>query len=219
MFAGHYGPAFAAGAMKRAPSMAAAFVAVQLVDFAWSAFILTGVEHARVVPGYLAMSSLDLYDMPYTHSLVGALAWSLLGALVYRVLDRKAGWAPALVIGALVFSHWLLDLLVHAPDLALYPGGAEKFGLGWWDVPALAVGSELLVFVIGFALYLRGTRAKTGSGAIAPWVTAALMLSVYAFDKLGPAPADINTAASMALGAYVVLAGFGVWLDRSRAPR
>jgi hypothetical protein len=219
MFAGHYGPAFAAGALKRPPSMAAAFVAVQLVDFAWAGFVLTGVEHARVTPGFLAMSDLDLYDMPYTHSLAGALAWSVLGALVYRGLDRKGGWTPALAIGALVFSHWLLDLLVHARDLALYPGSAVKLGLGWWDVPALAIGSELAVFVVGVALYLRATIARNIGGTIALWLTAALMLAVWGVEKLGPPLADINQSALSSLGVYTLFAALGLWLDRARAPR
>ncbi len=218
MFIGHYAPGFAAKALKHAPSLGAAFIAVQLVDFAWSAFVLTGVEHARITPGFLAMSDLELYDMPYTHSLVGALAWSALAAVVYRLIDRKNGWPGALIIGALVFSHWLLDLLVHAPDLALYPGG-PKVGFGWWDNPILALGSELGLFALGFWLYITGTRAKNRVGAIAPWLIAALMLGALAYEKLSPPSADINAAAATALLAYTIIAALGFWLDAVRAKR
>lgn len=215
MFAGHYAPAFAAGALKRPPSLGAAFIAVQLMDFAWSIFILTGVEHARVERGVMAASDLVLYDMPYTHSLPGALAWSLLGLIVYRMLDRKAGWGAAFVIGALVFSHWGLDFLVHAPDLALYPGG-PKVGLAWWNNPPLALGAELALFALGFALYLRATRANGAVGRIAPWVTAAVMLGVLAFEKLGGAPEAIEPSAALALLSYTIFAAMGFWLDRVR---
>lgn len=215
MFAGHYAPAFAAKALKHAPSMGAAFIAVQLVDVAWASFVLTGVEHARITPDFLAMSDLELYDMPYTHSLVGALAWSVAGALVYRSFDKKNGWIGALLIGALVFSHWLTDFLVHAPDLALYPGG-PKVGLGWWDNPPLAIGSELGLFVIGFALYITSTKPNGVAGRISPWLTAGLMLVVLAFEKLGPGQEHINQAAMSALAAYTIFAALGFWLDATR---
>ncbi len=218
MFAGHYAPAFASKALKHAPSLGAGFIAVQLMDFAWSGFILTGVEHARLTPGFLAMSDLDLYDMPYTHSLPGALAWSVLGAIVYRLIDRRAGWGAAITIGALVFSHWILDFLVHAPDLLLYPGG-PKVGLGWWGSPALALGSEIGVFVLGFALYMRATTAKSAVGRIAPWLVAALMAGALAFDKLGPPSANMQMFAVMALISYSLFAALGFWLDAVRVKR
>lgn len=215
MFAGHYAPAFAATALKKPPSLGAAFIAVQLMDFAWGAFILTGVEHARVTPGFLAASDLDLYDMPWTHSLPGALGWSLAGLIVYRLLDRAGGWAAAIAIGALVFSHWILDFLVHTNDLLLYPGG-PLVGLGWWDNPPLAIGAELGLFAIGFWLYLRFTQPTGLPGRILPWITAALMLGVLALEKLGPPQPSIEQAAIGALTAYTILAALGFWLDRVR---
>lgn len=215
MFAGHYAPAFAAHALKKPPSLGAAFVAVQLMDFAWAGFILTGVEHARIAPDFLAASDLDLYDMPWSHSIPAALGWSLLALVVYRLLDRKGGWPAALTIGALVFSHWILDFLVHTRDLALYPGG-PLVGLGWWDNAPLAIGAELILFALGFALYLRFTAAKNTLGRILPWVAAALMLGVLALEKLGPPQPSIEQAAMGALTAYSILAALGFWLDAVR---
>jgi hypothetical protein len=216
MFIGHYGPALATKALSRPPSLAAAFVAVQWMDFVWAALILAGVEHGRIVPHVMAMSSLVLDDMPYDHSLPGALALSAIGALIYRLLDRRSGWPAALVIGALVFSHWILDLLVHAPDLLLYPGG-PKVGLGWWDSPALALISELGVLVVGFAIYVWRTTARNQAGRIAPWVTAVAMLAGLAYDKFGPPPPDIQGEAMFALAGYTAFAAFGYWLDSVRA--
>lgn len=219
MFAGHYAPAFAAKALKRPPSLGAAFVAVQLVDFAWAGFILTGVEHARITPGYLALSDLELYDMPWTHSLVAALAWSVLAAIIYALLDRKSGLPAAIAIGALVFSHWVLDLIVHAPDLALYPGGAERFGFALWDNPPLWALAEIGLFALCFVIYLRSTQPNGAAGRFAPWLVAGLMMAVLAFEKLGPGQGDIKGAAASALGAYVVFAALGFWLDRVRSAK
>jgi membrane-bound metal-dependent hydrolase YbcI (DUF457 family) len=219
MFAGHYGPAYATGALRKPPSLGAAFVAVQLVDIAWAIFILAGIEHGRITPGFLKMSALDLYDMPYTHSFAAALAWSVAGALLYRLLDRRSGAGAAVAIGACVFSHQILDFLVHAPDLALYPGSNVKLGLAWWDRPVLAVTSEFLVFAVGFFVYMRATRARNRAGAVVPWVTAILMLSILAFDKLGPEPAELRSVAWSALAAYLLFVALGFWLDAVRVRR
>jgi hypothetical protein len=219
MFIGQYAPALATKSMRRPPSLAAAFIAVQWMDFVWSALILAGVEHASVVPHAMAMSSLVLYDMPYDHSLPGALVLSVIGALIYRALDRRSGWPATIAIGVLVFSHWVLDFLVHAPDLLLYPGG-PKVGLGWWNSRMLAIGSELGILIVGFAIYLWRTMPRNLAGRIAPWVTAALMLAGLAFDKLGPPPANIKGEAAFALISYVAFAALAFWLDavRQHAP-
>ena len=217
MFVGHYGPAFAIKAARRPPSLGAAFVAVQLVDIAWAIFILTGVERAHLQPGFLALSSLRLDYMPYTHSLPGALAWSLAGMLLYRLLDRRGGWGAALLIGLCVFSHWVLDFLVHAPDLQLGFMSGPKVGLGWWGNPALGIGAEALALFAGFFMYLGATKPLGVAGRVAPWLLMALFVGLYAFDKLGPGPTDIAAFAPRALAAYGVIAGLGFLLDRTRA--
>jgi hypothetical protein len=218
MFVGHYGPAFAVKAGKRPPSLGAAFLAVQAVDIGWAVLVLNGVEYGQVKPGLMALSNLSLDHMPWTHSLPAALAWSLAALLLYRVLDRRAGWGAAALIGACVFSHWLLDLLVHAPDLALTFDG-PKVGLGWWDNPVLGIGAEALVLFGGFFIYLASTTPLGATGKWAPWALLALFVGLYAFDKLGPPPPDLKAAAPMALGAYLVIAALGFALDRTRAPK
>lgn len=218
MFVGHYGPAFAVKAWRRPPSLGAAFLAVQLVDVAWAGLVLAGVEGGRVVPGFMALSDLDLAHMPWTHSLLAALVWSLAGAVLYRVLDRRGGWPAALLIGFCVFSHWALDLLVHAPDLALWPGG-PKVGLAWWDEPALAIGSEAVVLGGGFLVYLAATKPLGVAGRVGPWALLAAFVALYAFDKLGPPPVDLKAMAPQALAAYAGVAALGFLLDRTRAPK
>src|SRR6266566_2637901 len=132
MFVGHYGPSFAIKALRPAIPLWLLFVAVQLVDVAWAILVLLGVEKARIVPGITASNPLDLYYMPYTHSLAAALLWSL-GALVcYRLAVSTSSKISALVVAAAVFSHWVLDFLVHRPDLPLYDNTA-KVGLGLWN--------------------------------------------------------------------------------------
>src|SRR5258707_8917495 len=120
MFVGHYGPSFAAKALKQSIPLWILFIAVQWVDVMWSVFVLMGIEKVRIVPGFTASNPLDLYYMPYTHSLVAAIGWSVLAAAVYRVAAPSGTKRAAAVIGGAVFSHWVLDFVVHRPDLPLY---------------------------------------------------------------------------------------------------
>ena len=110
MFIGHYGPAFAAKPLVRQIPLWVLFVAVQGLDFCWSALVLLGVEKVRIVPGFTQGSALDLYYMPYTHGLIGALILSAaLGAIGLAFMRERRAAAFAVIAGA-VFSHWLLDL-------------------------------------------------------------------------------------------------------------
>src|SRR5260370_38759314 len=121
MFVGHYGVSFAVKTPRNKIPLWVLFVAVQLLDFLWAPFVLLGVEKVRFVPGITATNALDLYYMPYTHSLIGALFWSAVAFVIYKIGWR--GVAPnsaALLGGFEVFLHLLLDLMVHRPDLAIY---------------------------------------------------------------------------------------------------
>ena len=150
MFVGHYSVAFAVKSDENKIPLWVLFVAVQLLDFLWALFVLLGIEKVRLVPGITATNALDLYYMPYTHSLVGAVVWSGLAALVYKsVLGAKAPRAAALVVALAVFSHWILDLIVHRPDLAIYDD-TLKVGLGLWNYRGLEFGLEIAILAGGY---------------------------------------------------------------------
>src|SRR5579859_5381712 len=99
MFVGHYGISFAAKRVDPSIPLGTLFIATQLLDVFWAPFVLLGIETVRIVPGITASNALDLYYMPYTHSLVGAIVWSLLALLAYRLVVRgaskKTGWVIA----------------------------------------------------------------------------------------------------------------------------
>jgi hypothetical protein len=134
------------------------FVAVQLLDFLWAPFILLGIEKMRIVPRITATNALDLYYMPYTHSLVGALFWSA-AFVIYKIgWHEIASNAAALLVGFAVLSHWLLDLIVHRPDLAIYDD-TLKVGFGLWNYRGLEFGLEIALLVGGVLIYLKQNRA------------------------------------------------------------
>jgi len=218
MFIGHYGPAYAIKRWQPQIPIFVLFIAVQLVDLGWAILVMLGIEKVRIVPGITATNPLDLYYMPYTHSLVAALLWSAVAGGAYGLLKGQSqARRVAVAIGIAVFSHWLLDLLVHRPDLPLYDNTA-KVGLGLWNYPVPALAVEIASIVVGLWLYLGNSRARDALGRIGPWVFVALLVGIQLMAFFGRPPETPNQAALMGLVAYFLFAGIAAWLDRHRAP-
>lgn len=205
MFIGHYGPAFAAKPIVKPIPLWLLFVAVQWLDVCWSALILLGVEKARIVPGFTEGSSLDLYFMPYTHGLIGAVALSFVfGAFALLFVHDRRVAVVAVVAGA-VFSHWLLDLVVHLPDLPLIDN-SMKVGFGLWRWMWISLPLELATMIAGAIVYARAVPSKTRLGSAALWVFVTLMVAVEFYAMFGPPPVSATAEAQTALLAYGVLA-------------
>lgn len=217
MFIGHYGPALAAKPMARQVPLWLLFVAVQWLDVWWSALVLLGVEKVRIVPGFTAGSPLDLYFMPYTHGLIGALALSLLlgAAALLFVRDRRL--AVVAVVAGAAFSHWLLDLLVHMPDLPLIDN-SMKVGFGLWRWLWISLPLELAIMIAGAALYARAVPSKTRLGDRALWLFVAIMCAVELYAAFGPSPVSDIAQAETALAAYGILALLAGAVDGLRHP-
>lgn len=165
MFVGHFAPALVAAARPRAAGLGTLFIAAQIVDIGFAALLIPGIEAMRIVPGITAMNPMDLYHMPYTHSLLGTLLWAaLFGALVGFATRRRAA---ALGAGLVVLSHWPLDLIVHIPDLTLF-GAPPKLGLGLWNHPLIEMPLEIAL--TGGALLYYAARTRAPSGHLRLWV-------------------------------------------------
>ena len=215
MFVGHYGVSFAAKALRPSIPLWLLFLAVQLVDVFWAIFVILGVEKVRIVPGITATNPLDLYYMPYTHSLAGAAAWSIAAAVLYRLGRGSSGWITAGVVGAAVFSHWVLDLLVHRPDLPLY-GNSVKVGLGLWNYPVTAFMLEAALLFGGMFYYMSRTRPLDGVGRYGPVVFGLAMLVIQASVFFGPPPPSDQAVALMGLASYLMFAAIAYWLEKKR---
>lgn len=192
MFVGHYAAAMAAKAIEPKAPMWTLAAASQLIDIGWSGFIIAGIEHARVDPA-LPGSTLVLYDMPWTHSLPAVLAWSVGAALIVKLLLRLPMWASA-VVGLTVFSHWLLDFLVHRPDLQLWPGG-ESVGLGLWNYPVPEQALEIGLLAICGAAWV-ASRKTLGRFAWPAIGFIAFLVALQIVAMLSPQPAGELQAAS-----------------------
>ncbi|MGE5711895.1 MAG: hypothetical protein ACM34B_17115 [Nitrospira sp.] len=214
MFVGHYGVSFVAKRIDCTIPLWMLFLAVQFLDVLWAPCILLGIEKVRIVPGITASNPFDLYYMPYTHSLVAALVWSCIAGLAYQFIMRPEGHQASAVIGIAVFSHWMLDLIVHRPDLPLYDNSG-KVGLGLWNFPTLAFGLESAFLFGGLLFCLRG-RPTHLLGTLAFGV---LMLVIQAYIFFGPPPSSDRAAALTALVSYAVFAAAIWWLQDRRAVR
>jgi hypothetical protein len=212
MFVGHYSVSFAARRVSSDVPLWVWFVAVQWLDLFFMVFVLTGVEKMRIVPGYTQSNSLDLYSMPYSHGLIGAAVLSLVFAVLAALFCSAARRPGTFVLLALaVFSHWLLDLLVHTPDLALFDKGT-KVGLGLWNHLAVELPLELILVALFAWIYTRGADpARTRR----TWILVALMLVLQVYSTFGPTPKSPTAFAVTALVAYVLLILGARWVERS----
>lgn len=220
MFVGHYSASLVARRVAPELPLWALLIAAQLVDIAWAAFVLAGIEHLRIVPGHTATNPLDLYHMPYTHSLPAALLWALGAALLTFAWMRRtrvaAAWRSAAVIGAVVFSHWLLDLVVHVPDLPLWDDHA-KVGFGLWNHIVASTLLELALLV-GAALWLHADRSawrRAGGRALAVFV--GVLVVFHGVNLFAPPPPSVAAVGVAGLVVYLLVAGIGYWLERRAA--
>ncbi len=216
MFAGHYAAALAAKAIEPKAPLWTLIAGAQLVDIGWGALVIAGVEYGSIDPA-LPGSPLVLEHMPWTHSLPAAIVWSLAAGLAARLLLRLSASA-AIVIGAVVFSHWLADLLVHRPDLELYPAG-PKLGFSLWNYPVPEQALEIGLIAIA-AVFWQAQRTRAGQDA---WPAAAfvlLLVAVQIVAMLLPHEA-VDSIAGMgpsAIAIYLALTGAAVFLDGRRTP-
>jgi len=217
MFIGHFAAGFAGKHYASKVNLAWLVIAGALVDLVWTVLLLSGIEHARIVPGLTQANPLDLYDFPWSHSLLADLGWAALAGALWWGWRKDA--RGAVVIGAVVFSHWVLDLISHTADLPLWPASSIKVGLGLWrSLPATLI-VEGTIWLVGLAIYVRATRPLDRRGGLGLWVYAALMTALFAMSFAGPPPPDVQVVAYVNL-TIVPLLLWPAWFDRHRiAPK
>ena len=215
MFVGHYSVAFALKSEQNKIPLWVLFVAVQLLDFIWAPLVLLGIEKMRITPGITAANPLDLYYMPYTHSLIGALVWSALAFLVYKVASRtKVG--AALIVALAVFSHWILDLIVHRPDLAIYDD-TLKVGFGLWNYRGLEFGLEVAILVAGIIIYLKRNVVRSVVRKYSLIIFGVLLILIQTGNTFVSRPLSSDHAVAItALISYTLFTAVAFLLEKKR---
>jgi hypothetical protein len=215
MFVGHFAAALAAKSIAPRASLGTLTFAAQWIDLLWPVLLLAGLERVRIEPGATATNPLVFEHYPWSHSLVAVLGWALLIGALHFAARRDA--RTAIVIGALVASHWLLDLIVHVPDLPIAPGG-PVVGAGLWNHRAAALLLELGLLAAATAIYVRATapRDRVGRWGLVGWI--ALLVTIQVGNTFGDPPPSVAAIAWVGQAQWLLIA-WALWIDRHRAPR
>jgi hypothetical protein len=214
VFLGHIGVALAAKRVAPRTSLGVLVGAAVLLDLVWPVLVLAGIEVVRVEPGNTAFTPLAFEHYPITHGALAVVVWSLAAGAVHHA--RSGDARAATTVGALVASHWLLDLVAHRPDLPLVWGGV-RVGLGLWGSIPATLAVELAIFAAGIAVYARATRARDRTGAAALVALVLFLLAVYAANVLGPPPPSARAVGAAGLAQWLLVL-WAWWVDRHRAP-
>jgi hypothetical protein len=212
MFIGHFGVALAAKNVAPRTSLGTLILGAQFLDLLWPIFLLLGIEHVQIVPGITKVSPFDFTDYPISHSLLMALVWSVLVGGTYYALRRYA--RGAWIVGLCVLSHWVLDFIVHRPDLPLWPGG-PRLGLGLWNSWAGSVAAEILIFGAGLWVYVRTTRAKDNVGRYGFWSLIIFLLLGWVGSLFASAPPNVTALAWGGMMMWLTVP-WSWWADKHR---
>lgn len=216
MFAGHFAVGFMGKRAAPGMSLGTLFLGAQWADLLWATLLLAGIEDVRINPGATASTPLAFVHYPWSHSLAAMLAWSLAAGFAYAALRRDR--RGAIVLALVVASHWLLDALVHVPDLLLWPGGTTAAGLGLWNHRVAGFALEMLLLASGAMLYLRATRPLDAAGR---WGLAGLVaaLALLQAGTLSGTPPPGKAAVAWVGEAQWLFVAWAYWVDRHRATR
>jgi len=213
MFIGHFGVGFAAKSVARQVSLGWLFAAAQFVDLLWPTLLLLGVERVRISPGATAVTPLDFEHYPVSHSLAAVLGWAIVVGVAYLLVRRNI--RNSLVLAALVVSHWVLDAIVHRPDLPLYPGSAALVGMNAWSSLPLTIAIEVPIFILGAWSYARTTKPVDRSGRWGFAGLAVFLLAIQAGNLFGPPPPSVEAIAWIGQAQWLLVL-WAFWVDDHR---
>lgn len=146
---GHFAIAFAAKPATPKAPLWVLLVATEVLDLLAFAFMAIGIEHGAPDPSFA-----------WSHGLFMSGIWSIAcGGITFLFYqDRKT----SIVIGLLVFSHWILDFIAHTRDLPLFFNGSPKVGLGLESSVPVGVVMEFSMLAAGIAIYLFDRKKNQG---------------------------------------------------------
>jgi hypothetical protein len=216
MFIGHFGLGFATKRIAPRVSLGTAFLAAQFVDLLWPTFLLIGIESVRIAPGVTAVTPLIFEHYPFSHSLVAVIGWGLALGAVYAMATKNM--RGAIIVACLVVSHWMLDLIVHVPDLPLAPGVDTLVGLGVWQSKAATLAVEVPIFAAGVWLYVRSTYAKDKVGRYGLIGLVAFLALIHVGNLFGSPPPSVTAIAWVGQAQWLLVA-WAYWVDAHRGTR
>ena len=219
MFAGHLAAGLVLKKVERRLNIGWIFFATLFHDFLLGILVLLGIEQVHI-PANFAQTHYLTFTFPYSHGLAASIVWSLLGfGITYGLLSN---WSPSerrqagLAISLAVFSHFVLDWMVHIPEIPLLGDSSPKIGLGLWNNPPLALTLEAILVLAGFVYYLYVVKPKTnlaryGLGALVLFITT-LTITGMLFSTTPPPAAGASI--SWIFQPFLI-GGLAYWFDKN----
>lgn len=216
MLLGHYGIALAFKKAAPRTSLAILVMAANFLDLLWPIFLLFGWEKVSIIPGITVLSPFDFTFYPFSHSLLATIMWSaVFGGIYFAITKYRRG---ALAVAIAVTSHWILDALVHRPDLPLGLGKSTLIGLGLWNFPTITLILELGTLLVGAYFYVQFTTPRDRQGTYALVALLVTLLIIYAASLVGPPPPDTKMIAIVGNASWLFVL-WSLWIDNHRQPR
>lgn len=139
-------------------------VASEALDLLSFGFTAVGIEEFGVslVDFEKGLQVIVPGSVPWSHGLLMSIVWSVVGTAVAYFYYRSR--QTSVILGLVIFSHWLLDFGVHPPDLPLLLANSQQVGLGlWMSGPGLIASFilELALLASGMTIYLSWRKQKS----------------------------------------------------------
>ena len=212
MFVGHLAVSLGAKVVEPKAPLAALVAASYGLDLLWPLLLLTGLETVSVAPGNTAFTPLAFDWYPWSHSLVMAVIWgTAVGGLTLRLTSNQR---VSFIVGAVLVSHWVLDVISHRPDLPLWPGG-PLVGLGLWNSIAATLLVEGALFATALWWFVRSLPSADVTGRWALWSLVGLTTVIWASQPWSPPAPSATAVAGVGLALWI-LPSWAWWIDRPR---
>lgn len=215
MVIGHYALAFGAKRLAPSVSLGTLFLAAVLADLLWPLLVLVGAESFQIRIDATKVVPIEFIRFPYSHSLI-AIAFAAVVFCAIRAIIRRTPGQVLLVLGALVVSHWVLDVVAHAPDVPVAPTSDGGVGAGLWNSLPGTLLVEGLMLAAGAAVYAMSTTSLNRSGMVGFWALVAALAAAFLVVVFGPVPQS-HEVVLWAAGSLWVFVVWGYWVDRNRS--
>jgi hypothetical protein len=216
VFAGHVGAALVIGRAERRVNIGVFITASLLLDLLLWLFVLLGLESVTIPPSYSSTHQVT-FMFPYSHGLLASVLWSVLAAAVGSFAYSRLGaekWVAALLIAVAVFSHWLLDVLVHRPEMPLVGSSSPKVGFGLWQSMPIALTVEAALVVLGLYLFMRRSFLSRGRSIGLTVLSLVILTFTVIGMTIAPPPPSPLAMAGSSLATLLVVCVLSFWLGK-----
>ncbi len=219
MFIGHYGIGLALKKVEPRLSLGLLLFGAIILDILFGLFLLFGIEHAKIVPGATVVSPFEFYDYPLSHSALGAFVWATAGFLVYWLWPtgvRSQRKRPAFILAIAIFSHFILDVISHTPDMTISGKNSPILGLSLWNSLAGTMIVEIGLLFIGIYLYRSVTHSVSSPGKYGLAIMVLILMVLFIGNIFSPPPPDMISVALTMTAGQIGLVVIAFWVDRNR---